>query len=98
MPVTVGPGAAWFSIQALVSWEGLMEEGGKKAQHPALPRLDLCRIRPCAVGCSPGRLAGDSRIGRIGTDGQEQDRSKPATCMELLLAQGLHLTPSTPAL
>lgn len=30
MPVTVGPGAAWFSIQALVSWEGLMEKEGRR--------------------------------------------------------------------
>lgn len=42
--------------------------------------------------------AGEELQGRVCRDGQEQGRAKPASCMELLLAQGLHLTPSTPAL
>lgn len=44
------------------------------------PGLDLCRIRPCAAGCSPGELVRDSR------DRQKQNGLRPAMCMELLLA------------
>lgn len=47
---------------------------------------------PVLLGAALGGLAGDSR------DRQKQNGSKPAVCTELLLAQGLYLIPSTPAL
>lgn len=54
-----------------------------------------------SVGSGPVLLAAPSlpeRAGKGLRDAQKQEGSKPATCVELLLAQGLHLIPSTPAL
>lgn len=47
---------------------------------------------PVLLAVPPGGLE------RGSGDRQKQNGSKPAMCTELLLAQGLHLIPSTPAL
>lgn len=78
-------------------WQG----GGLRTNSAPCPRCPAPggSVQDQALCCRlpPGGLPGGSRD-RARRESWKQNGLKPAMCMELLLAQGLHLIPSTPAL
>lgn len=106
-PITAGCGWCWrleelrarffgASGRGEEGWEGRLAGGWAPDQLSTLSSLPSPRW--ICAGPGPVLLAGGSRDSARREKSQKQNGSKPAMCMELLLAQGLHLIPSTPAL